>query len=258
MSENILVPIVVGIVLIIPAGVFNVMNRDPSRPQQVFFRTLLALGGGALAAAIPGLFSIDLKWGWQGAVAVSASGALGLVAFFYSRTPETFEPEKEKSNFQKTQISMKDKYVLILDDDRSGVSDYIELLRTYGYTVAIYGTPISFLDALDALGDKVSLLVVDIMLPSIQNLETLGLSNTDTQYGLESGWVFSERVLRSTDFNPNYRDIPLLIWSSIHLTPDAEERKAALEIKGAAVRYFEKFQSLEQFADCVHQMTTGK
>ncbi|MBF0136431.1 MAG: hypothetical protein HQL65_09345 [Magnetococcales bacterium] len=74
----------VGILLVLGTVIITFVKPNPTPYQQTVFRTLIALGAAAFAAALPGFLNVDMRFKSS---FVRASGALGVFVLVYFFTP---------------------------------------------------------------------------------------------------------------------------------------------------------------------------
>ncbi len=106
------------------------------------------------------------------------------------------------------------KVILWLEDRSETVLQQIRICKDNGIEVELVSTAYDFYEFLEKRADEVCLIIIDIMLYSVRNLDTIGIPNSDTGGGYKAGWVLIEQVLRPEEKGSKYLHIPVLIVSS--------------------------------------------
>jgi len=156
---------------------------------------------------------------------------------------------------------MKKKRILWIEDLEHSVADQKHWCEQKGFEVTMVNHPARFVEYLDDYLQELKLIVVDIMLAGINNLNTIGISGSDTLGGKEAGWELVRLLLR-TDPVSEYSRIPVLIVSA-RMKSDRDNDDIIEYTQGMPeIRYIEKRNPMidwaEQFKKDVRELTYCK
>jgi hypothetical protein len=62
--------------------------------------------------------------------------------------------------------------------------------------------------------ERIGLIILDLLLNGVNDLEVLGIPDSDTQDGYYAGWVILDKMLRPKEGPSTYAEIPILILTS--------------------------------------------
>jgi len=96
----------------------------------------------------------------------------------------------------------------------------------------------SFADKLEDFKERISLIVLDIMIIGSRNLGAIGKPEILTGEGYDTGWKILEYYLREK--NSEYKDIPVLITTVSSLSENHKKLIECLSKEGAKIDFVEK------------------
>ncbi|HLP49179.1 MAG TPA: hypothetical protein VK469_24775, partial [Candidatus Kapabacteria bacterium] len=103
--------------------------------------------------------------------------------------------------------------------------------------VIIVATVHRFAEILKKEKEKVSLIIMDIMLFTVISLDSIGISDSFTESGYQAGWVIIDRFLRPKELSQedDYRGIPILILTTQRLYQEDGNRLNILRHRGGGL-----------------------
>ncbi|HLP60456.1 MAG TPA: hypothetical protein VK186_16570 [Candidatus Deferrimicrobium sp.] len=127
--------------------------------------------------------------------------------------------------------------IIWVEDRPDTVSKEVILCRKMGFEVIIVATVHRFAEILKKEKEKVSLIIMDIMLFTVISLDSIGISDSFTESGYQAGWVIIDRFLRPKELSQedDYRGIPILILTTQRLYQEDGNRLNILRHRGGGL-----------------------
>jgi CheY-like chemotaxis protein len=127
-----------------------------------------------------------------------------------------------------------------MEDRPLTVEGLVTLCRDKGYSIKMVSTIHRFLDLLEENKDRIRLIILDLLLYGISSLESVQITDSDTDGGFNAGWIIIERLLHPKGCVGPYSHIPVVILSTRPATAKDFTRLELLNRDGLQVHYFEK------------------
>lgn len=110
---------------------------------------------------------------------------------------------------------MRKDMILWLEDQPDSIWDELDYCRDQGWNVELTATCHKFYDLLLGECDRIFLIIMDVMLPAVPNLESIGVPDSGTENGFRAGLRMLEwlRGIKGGQTNWRLMKIPVLLLS---------------------------------------------
>ncbi len=144
------------------------------------------------------------------------------------------DQESESVNMPVLHQNKAKKLIVFVEDRRESIVEFVAICKDNGFKVKIMSTPHYLADYLLREGDAISMVVVDTMLPGVEDLESIGIRGADTVGGYMAGWAIIEHLLRPPSRESAFMDIPILVLTARRLSAEDERRLFDVQERGGA------------------------